>query len=165
MLLSAVLVIAASSCTDSKEKTKHNQTDLQFVQQTIAANRLSMDIAELALPRVNGPDVKALAEEIKTRQEEVTASMEKLAHEWGAHVDKEHPSMAEHERLELERAEGTELDRVFLRTLREHHERSVRLTKAVIRNGESKELEKLAHEMLRAEERELEHIEEVLVGA
>ena len=164
LMLLSISVLALASCGGkSHSKTEHNAADIEFARQTIAGHQVSIETVKLALPRINTPDVKKLAKEIETAEEEVLKSMEKLLVEWGVH-EKIHDELPEDERHELEHAEGTELDRVFLRLMIDHHHKAVNTTKAVLKGGQSKEAEKLAHEMLRAQERELEEMEKVLVG-
>ena len=170
-LLATVLALAALSpavCTTKEELKKHNKEDVSFVQAMIPHHEQAIHMVELVLEHGNSPDVRKLATTIKVKQEEELKTMEHLLHEW--HMKKEehgpkHPGMLSEEKLkELEETEGVEFDKLFLELMIEHHEGAIHLAEEAEHKGENEEVEKLAAEIKRGQEHEIEKMEMELVG-
>ncbi|MDP8992271.1 MAG: DUF305 domain-containing protein [Actinomycetota bacterium] len=167
----ALVALALTACTTKKELKKHNEADVSFVQAMIPHHEQAIHMVELALEHGNSPDVRKLATTIKIKQEEELKTMEHLLHEW--HMKKEehgghgpeHPGMLSEEKLkELEETEGVEFDKLFLELMIEHHEGAIHLAEEAEHKGENEEVEKLAAEIKRGQEHEIEKMEMELVG-
>lgn len=168
----AVMALALAACSSKEEAKKHSEADVEFVQAMIPHHEQAIHMAELAAEHANSPDTKTIASTIKTKQEEEVKTMETLLHEWG--MEKEaaghgaiHPGMlTEQELKELEEARGVEFDKLYLEQMIKHHKGAITLAEEYEHEhkGENKEIEKLAAEIKRGQEREIEEIERELVG-
>ncbi len=172
----AVLVLALTACASKEEAKKHNEADIEFVQGMIPHHKQALKMSELAAKHANSPDVKTIASTIKTKQEEELKTMETLLHEWGvkeeagghdAHGGSEAKSpgmLTEQQLKELEEARGVQFDKLFLKSMVEHHKGAITMAEEGEHNGENKEVKKLAAEIKRGQEREIEEMEKELVG-
>ena len=171
----AVLALALSACTSKEELKKHNEADIQFVRAMIPHHEQAIHMAELAAEHANSPDTKKIASTIKTKQEEEVKTMEKLLHDWGVKLEEAghdthgskptHPGMLSEEQLkELEETRGVEFDKLFLERMVQHHEGAITIAEEAEHKGENKEVKKLAAEIVRGQEHEIEEMEKELVG-
>ena len=166
----AVLALSLTACASKEEAKKHNDADIEFVQGMIPHHEQAIQMSELAAKHANSPDVKTIASTITTKQEEEIKTMETLLHEWK--VEKEmgghggmHPGMLSDPQLkELEEARGVEFDKLFLKGMVEHHKGAISMAEEAEHKGENKEVKKLAADIKRAQEREIEEMEKELVG-
>ncbi len=170
--LLALLSLVLTACSNKEEAKKHNEADITFVQGMLPHHEQAIHMAELAAKHANSPDVAKLASTIKSKQEEEIKTMEKLLHEWGAKRENEHgghggghPGMLpEHQMKELEEARGVEFDKLFLRGMIEHHKGAIAMAEEAEHHGENKEVKKLAAEIRRGQEHEIEEMERELVA-
>ncbi len=164
----AVLGLALAACASKEEAKKHNEADIEFVQGMIPHHQQALKMSELAAKHANSPDVKTIASTITTKQEEEIKTMETLLHEWEVKVDMgtmQHPGMLSEAQLKkLEETEGVEFDKLFLKDMVEHHEGAITMAEEAEHKGENKEVKKLAAEIKRGQEREIEEMEKELVG-
>ena len=171
--LLAALSVVVTACSSKEEAKKHNEADLAFVQGMLPHHEQSIHMAELADKQANSPNVRTLASTIKTKQEEEIKTMEKLLHEWGAKRGDEHGGhggghgqdhlLPEHQIKELEEARGVEFDKTFLRAMIEHHKGAITMAEEAEHKGDNKEVKKLAAEIKRGQEHEIEEMEKELV--
>ena len=169
----AALVLVATACSSKEELKKHNEEDVTFVQEMIPHHEQAIHLTELADKHANSPDVTKIASRIKTKQEEELKTMEKLLHEWGKKKEEgghgghtpAHSGLLSEEKLkELEEAEGVQFDKLFLRSMIEHHEGAIKLAEEAEHKAENKEVKKLTAEIKRGQEHEIEEMERELVG-
>jgi len=172
----AVLAIAFAACTSKEEAKKHNDADIAFVQGMIPHHRQAIRMSELAGEHASSPDVKTIASTIITKQDEELKTMDKMLEDWGAKEMGEmsgmsgmsgmdHPGMLSDPQLkELEQARGVEFDKLFLKGMVQHHKGAVTMASEEDEKGENKEAKKLASEIKRGQEREIEEMEKQLVG-
>ncbi|MBA2751477.1 MAG: DUF305 domain-containing protein [Actinobacteria bacterium] len=166
----AVLALTLTACASKEEAKKHNDADIEFVQGMIPHHEQAIQMSELAAKHANSPDVRTIASTITTKQEEEIKTMETLLHEWK--VEKEmgghggmHPGMLSDTQLkELEETRGVEFDKLFLKGMVEHHKGAISMAEEAEHKGENKEVKKLAAEIKRGQEREIEEMEKELVG-
>ncbi len=171
-----VVGLLLTACGSKEEAKKHNPADITFVQGMIPHHEQALEMSELAIKHAVSPDVETIASTIKTKQEEEIKTMETLLHEWG--VKKEagghdahgggkalEPGMLSEEQIkELEEAKGVEFDKLFLKDMIEHHKGAITMAEEAEHDGENKEVEKLAAEIKRGQEHEIEEMEKELVG-
>ena len=173
----AVLGLTLTACSSKEEAKKHNEADIEFVEGMIPHHEQAIHMSELATKHANSPDVKTIASTIATKQEEEIKTMEKLVHEWGVKLEPagghgEHggtgairPGMLSEAQLkELEHARGVEFDKLFLKGMVEHHKGAIVMAEEAEHKGQNKEVKKLAAEIKRGQEHEIEEMEKELVG-
>lgn len=173
----AVLGLVLTACGSKEEAKKHNEADVEFVQGMIPHHEQAIHMSELAAKHANSPDVKTIASTITTKQEEELKTMETLLHEWGVKKEEAgghdahggakamHPGMLpEAELKELEETRGVEFDKLFLKSMVEHHKGAITMAEEAEHKGENKEVKKLAAEIKRGQEHEIEEMEKELVG-
>ncbi len=175
----AVLALAVTACSSKEEAKKHNEADVEFVQGMIPHHKQAIHMSELAAKHANSPDVKTIASTITTKQEEEIKTMETLVHEWGVKLEAEpagghgehggaeatHPgTLSEAQLKELEETRGVEFDKLFLKGMIQHHKGAITMAEEAEHKGENKEVKKLAAEIKRGQEHEIEEMEKELVG-
>jgi uncharacterized protein (DUF305 family) len=165
-----VLYLALTACSKKELLKKHSEADVEFVHAMMPVHEQAIHMSELAIEHANSPDTEKIAATIKSKQEEEVKTMEELLHEWG--MEKGHGGEATQEMLpeeeikELEETRGVEFDKLFLKQMIEHHHGAIKLAEEYEHEhkGENKEIEKLAAEIKRGQEHEIEEIERELVG-
>ncbi len=165
----AVVALALTACSSKEEAKKHNEADVTFVQAMIPHHEQALHMSELAAEHANSPDTKTIASTIKTKQEEEIKTMETLLHEWGVKKETGHGAhgegmLSEQELKELEEARGVEFDKLFLNEMIKHHKGAITMAEEAEHEGENKEVKKLAAEIKRGQEHEIEEMEKELVG-
>lgn len=170
----ACLVLGLSACGSKEEAKKHNEADVEFVQGMIPHHEQAIHMSELAEKYANSPDAKRIASAITTKQEEEIKTMEKLLEEWGlekegeghdAHGGAMNPGMLSDQQVrELEETRGVEFDKLFLKDMVQHHKGAISMAEEAEEKAENKEVEKLASEIKRGQEHEIEEMEKALVG-
>ena len=116
----------------------------------------AVQMADMILAKTSNPDVKALAERIKTAQTPEIATMTGWLVGWGQTPPNpyEHAAgmagmdhsgmMSEEQMAELDRATGTAADKVFLTQMQEHHRGAIDMAKTELAGGANPDAKKLA---------------------
>ena len=160
---------------------QHNAQDVMFSQMMIQHHSNAIDMAALAEQRGGSAQVKRLATEIKAAQAVEVETMKQWLSEWGespnlpagtrapgmkmddemAKMAKEMTTMA-NEIPDLEKASGTEFDRMFLTMMIPHHEAAITIATAQQARGRYAPAKELANSIILAQRAEIAVLRQLL---
>lgn len=160
----------------SEVNEQHNEADVDFAQQMIPHHRQAIEMSELAGDRAGSDEVQALAEQISAAQGSEIEAMTTFLETWGEEVPEEMSMgdmdmgemgdmagmMSPEEMGELEAAEGTAFDRMFLEMMIAHHEGATEMAMAEQAEGENPQAIELAEEIEAAQSEEIGEMQELL---
>ena len=148
-LVAALLVVAVTACAGTRgspeqpspepvSRYPHTEADVRFMSAMIGHHAQALVMAGLAGTNGAGAEIRRLAERITAGQKDEIASMQQWLRDRGepvpegSHAVHGHrmPGMlTEAQMAELERARGTEFDRLFLTYMIQHHQGAVAMVK------------------------------------
>jgi uncharacterized protein (DUF305 family) len=177
LLVAAPLALAACS-EDAADAAPHNEADVTFAQEMIPHHQQAVEMAALAGDRAADPEVRELAADIAAAQEPEIATMTGWLEAWGEdvpaasmeHGDMGHGSssdampgmMTAEEMADLEQAEGTEFDRMFLEMMVEHHSGALEMARTEQAEGENPDAVALAEKIESDQETEIAEMQRLL---
>lgn len=147
--------------------------DLSFAQLMIPHHEQAVEMADLALARDAGPQVTALAEDIKAAQGPEIAQMRGWLSAWGGaeaggHSGADHSGMpgmmSDEEMQRLAEATGAEFDRLWLQMMIAHHEGAVTMARQVLAVTDDAQVRGLADAVVRSQTTEIAGMRELLAG-
>lgn len=166
---------SSPSATASAKAGDHNDQDVSFATEMIQHHRQAVDMAELAADRASSRDVKDLATKIKGAQDPEIKTMSGWLTSWGEEVPADMSGMEGHDMSsgmpgmmssedmdKLEKASGTEFDKMFLEMMVEHHTGAVEMAKAEKSDGKHGPATKLADDVITAQTAEIEQMNKML---
>jgi uncharacterized protein (DUF305 family) len=177
LFIFAAVALGLAGCGDAAETgaapPEHNQADIAFLQGMIPHHRQAVEMSDLAQESSDSPEVLALAEQIKAAQQPEIDQMQGLLDEWGVEGGSEHGGahggggghagmLSEGEMTALAAAEGGEFDRLFLTGMIAHHEGAITASQTELTEGQSAEAQKLAQEIIDAQEAEIAEMQALL---
>ena len=145
LLILPILALALGACAIAPDRhdmmdmpwavelNGYSSTDLMFAEMMIPHHQQAVVMSELALERSTNPEVRALAEEIRSAQAPEIEQMKS----WGATGD-EHMGhtmqgmLTEQEIQDLEASQGASFDRLFLVGMIKHHEGAIDMAQMVL---------------------------------
>ncbi|ADG89281.1 lipoprotein [Thermobispora bispora] len=148
-----------------------NEADVRFAQQMIPHHEQAVDMAELAETRAADPEVKELAATIKSTQAAEIALMRRWLHAWSrpepsghdGHAGHPMPGMLSDQQMaELEAASGARFDRLFAQLMIAHHKGAIEMARTEQREGANPEAVKLAKDIERGQQAEIDQMERLL---
>ncbi len=165
--------------------TPHNGADLAFLREMTPHHRGAVVMAELAETRAADPRVKDLARRIRDAQQPEIDRMQQLAAGWGEQLDSgpasghgasAPPASGGHggagghsaddeDAAALQPLRGPAFDREFLRRMTEHHRGAVTMARTVLDRGSDPEVERLAGEIIRVQQSEIEEMARLRPGS
>ncbi len=174
--VAAVTVLALGACTGHGEHAVpdpsvtasspvgvFNGADTAFAQGMIAHHQQALVMAELAPQRQAGPQVAALAQQIKRAQEPEIATMRMWLAAWGqptadpahdaAHAGSGMLTDAQLNKLRV--ASGADFDRLFCELMIVHHEGAITMAQRVRADGASPQAEQLAARIIAGQQAEI----------
>ncbi|GAB7189552.1 DUF305 domain-containing protein [Kineococcus sp. NUM-3379] len=147
----------------------HNAADTAFAQGMIVHHEGAVEMAELAATRAGSPEVVDVAQDILDAQGPEIELMRRWLTAWGeplrgpgghaAHGDM--GMMSEEEMAALERARGTDFDRLFLTGMIEHHRAAVEMARAQEAAGSDPEARAVAGRMAVEQGEEIVRMERI----
>ena len=155
---------------------EHNDADVSFAQNMIVHHQQAIEMSDMVIEKGENPDVKALAERIKGAQTPEIEILRTWLEEWG---EEETPSddaghggmdmggddatmMTDDEMVELEAAEGAELDKMFLEMMIRHHEGAISMAEAEVEDGEYPDAIELAEKIVDDQSAEIDEMKALL---
>ncbi|MFF4259253.1 DUF305 domain-containing protein [Streptomyces sp. NPDC001663] len=156
----------------------HNDADVSFTKEMIQHHRQAVDMADLATDRASSQEVKDLAAKIKGAQDPEIKTMSGWLTSWGEEVPEDMSSsmpgmdhdmsssmpgmMSSADMGKLDKASGTEFDKMFLGMMVEHHEGAVTTAKSEKSDGKYGPATKLADDVITAQTAEIEQMNKML---
>ncbi|WP_369245012.1 DUF305 domain-containing protein [Streptomyces sp. R41] len=169
---------SSPSATASAKAGAHNDADISFAKEMIEHHRQAVDMAELAAGRASSQEVKDLATKIKAAQDPEIKTMSGWLTSWSEKVPEDMSSampgmdhdmsssmpgmMSSEDMDKLEKASGTEFDKMFLEMMVEHHEGAITMAKTEKANGKYGPTVKLADDVITAQTAEIEQMNKML---
>jgi uncharacterized protein (DUF305 family) len=153
---------------------EHNDADLRFARTMIPHHRQALDMAELAVVRAQNPEVKALAEQIRSAQAPEIDMLTDLLAVWGAppadsgtdHPDPGHAGMGgmigQDQMNALAGAGGATFDPMFLEMMIVHHEGAVADARREVTEGANAQAKQLAAQIVTGQTTEIERMRVLL---
>lgn len=176
-VLATLLVVRATGETSVLD----TGADAGFARDMQTHHRQAVEMAFLVRDRTEDPEVRTLAFDIITSQQQQAGQMYGWLVQWGlpqtgprepmAWVGGDHghgeggtmPGMATDEQLdELRAAEGVEAERIFLELMTEHHRGGVDMARAALADARTDEVLTLAGAIERAQATEIDLMERML---
>ncbi|WP_367318638.1 DUF305 domain-containing protein [Streptomyces sp. HUAS ZL42] len=169
---------SGSSATASAEAGAHNEQDVSFSSEMIQHHRQAVEMAELATSRASAQEVKDLAAKIKGAQDPEIKTMSGWLTAWGEEVPEDMSSsmpgmdhgmshsmpgmMSSQDMEKLDKASGTEFDKMFLEMMVEHHEGAIEMAKSEKADGKYGAAVELADDVITAQTAEIEQMNKML---
>lgn len=163
---------SAERSASAADRGTHNQTDVTFVEGMIPHHEGAIEMSEFAADRTDNPEILDLAERIEQAQGPEIEQMNDWLDAWGIDRDagdgghgghgdmaeSEMPGMGTEDMHQLEQAEGTEFDRLFLDLMIEHHQGAVDMSTTVLDEGDDPEVAALAERIIDDQRAEIEEM-------
>ena len=157
---------SGSSNSGTGDSTKAlSSSEIDFLTMMIPHHEQAIEMSELALTRSDDDEVLQLAEQIKNAQGPEISQMRSLLQEFGieenpsSHAAHMHGMLTDNEMRELETANGSAFDRLFLTGMIKHHEGAIDMVALV---GDSQRLSSLGEAIFTAQNDEITKMQEML---
>jgi len=169
--------------SSAQSSAPHNDADVAFAQNMIPHHRDAVAMAELATDRAQSPEVKTLAEQIRTAQEPEIEQLTGFLDAWGAEVPPSNsmegmghgstPStgasdmggmMTPAQMEQLGGATGAQFDEMFLTMMIEHHRSAVAAAQQEIEQGSNPDAKQLAEKIVADQTAEIDRMQQIQVG-
>ena len=157
---------SGSSDSVTGDSTKAlSSSEIDFLTMMIPHHEQAIEMSELALTRSDDDEVLQLAEQIKNAQGPEISQMRSLLQEFGieenpsSHAAHMHGMLTDNEMRELETANGSAFDRLFLTGMIKHHEGAIDMVALV---GDSQRLSSLGEAIFTAQNDEITKMQEML---
>ena len=166
----ATALLAACGSDPDTSAEDHNAADVTFATDMIPHHRQAVQMAEMAAPRAESPEVLQLAEEIAGAQEPEIETMSGWLEQWGEPVPDEMggmdmggmPGMMSEDRMQgLEEATGMAFDQMFLEMMIEHHTGAIQMAQTEQSEGRYPEAIELAEQIESAQRDEVETMQDL----
>ena len=190
-LAAAVLALLGSTalvaCGDDSEPVAavpdgadHNSADVRFATEMIPHHAQALHMVDMAEGRDLTPEAEQLMADIEAAQTPEIEQMSRWLEEWdqpvpdtsgmgpmGGDMDMDHMgdmvgAMSEEALAELEGAEGTVFERMWLQMMIEHHEGAIEMAEVELDEGEHAGTLDLAESIIESQRAEIELMESML---
>ncbi|MAY98645.1 DUF305 domain-containing protein [uncultured Nocardioides sp.] len=190
-LAAAVLALLGSTalvaCGDDSEPVAavpdgadHNSADVRFATEMIPHHAQALHMVDMAEGRDLTPEAEQLMSDIEAAQTPEIEQMSRWLEEWdqpvpdtsgmgpmGGDMDMDHMgdmvgAMSEEALAELEGAEGTVFERMWLQMMIEHHEGAIEMAEVELDEGEHAGTLDLAESIIESQRAEIELMESML---
>ncbi len=164
-----------SSASEPADTGEHNSADVMFTQMMIPHHAQAVEMSDLILAKDDVDDgVTALAEQIKAAQQPEIELMEGWLDEWGEDMPAmggmDHDMngmngmMSATEMVALEEATGDDAARMYLESMKVHHEGAIEMAQTEVDDGSKGEAIELAEAIIAAQEAEIVEIDDLLAS-
>jgi uncharacterized protein (DUF305 family) len=180
--VTAALALAVAGCSDPADGSRegYNAADVDFAGDMIQHHAQALEMVDATLGRDLDTEVAELTEEIRAAQAPEIETMADWLVDWdqpvpatsrdhanahgdGGDIDMDMPGMMSADDMAaLENVSDAEFQDTWLTMMVEHHEGAVEMAEEQLESGESAEAVALAEEIVRAQEREIAEMQELL---
>jgi uncharacterized protein (DUF305 family) len=145
--------------------------DVKFVQMMIPHHNQAVDMSDMVLSKTGvHPQVTSLAKQIKAAQQPEIDTMNAWLDAWGrqpmdeggSHHGGGDGTMTEEEMRQLDMANGTDGQQLFLRGMIKHHEGAVHMAETEIESGKNPNALALAKNIAKSQQQEITTMTELL---
>jgi uncharacterized protein (DUF305 family) len=158
--------------SSTPDDAEFNAEDVGFAQGMIVHHGQAVTMADLAIETSANPEVISLAERIVAAQDPEIDLMSGWLSEWGQAVPDPNMGhrggamaegmMTEADMAEMERASGTDFDRLFLEMMVVHHEGAIAMAEELLADGRYPAAQELAEEVISVQRDEVEAMRALL---
>ncbi|TQM09946.1 DUF305 domain-containing protein [Pseudonocardia kunmingensis] len=175
---------APTTSAPAAASEEHNDADIRFAQMMIPHHRQAIEMAQIAAERADNPEVKALAEQIRSAQDPEIETMTGFLETWGAEVPAEggmtgmdhsgmdHSGTGEMSGMsgmmtpeqmdQLRSATGADFDTMFLEMMIVHHQGAVTDAERELAEGVNPQAKELAAQIIDAQTAEIVQMSQLL---
>jgi uncharacterized protein (DUF305 family) len=147
----------AATQSGSTAAKSWNDADVSFAQMMIADHKMVVDMAAIAETKASSSQLKTLATQMKSGQNESITQLTAMLKTWGKPTTGDMAgmnmpgAMTEADMAELKAMKGMEFDMMFAKMMVEHHNGSIQMCRDELTNGLSAEAKAMANEMIKTE--------------
>ena len=150
--------------TADGSRRAHGQADITFASSMVPHHQQAIEMADLALARAAGADVRQLATRIKAAQDPEIKAMTGWLRAWGsAPMPTDHDMggmgmggmLTDQELAALEKASGSGFDRMWLQMMIRHHEGAVEMARTQLAQGQNPQAKDLAQAVIDGQSAEI----------
>jgi len=170
----------SASTTDIPASADHNAADVRFATEMIPHHAQALHMVDMAEGRDLTPEAEQLMADIEAAQTPEIEQMSRWLEEWdqpvpdtsgmgpmGGDMGMDHMgdmagAMTEEALAELEGAEGTVFERMWLQMMIEHHEGAIEMAEVELDEGEHAGTLSLAESIIESQRAEIELMESML---
>lgn len=159
---------SSSASADSSTSAQTNDADLAFVQMMAPHHEQAIEMSDSLLEKTGiRPVVTSLATGIKDAQVPEIEQLDAWAEQWGVEemsgMDHDMDGMmSESDMQELDGAEGTQAEKLFLNQMIEHHTGAIEMAQTEIDDGQNPDAIAMAEDMVRTQEDEISRMRTLL---
>ncbi|PPF58874.1 DUF305 domain-containing protein [Clavibacter michiganensis] len=152
---------SSSASADSSTSAQTNDADLAFVQMMAPHHEQAIEMSDSLLEKTGiRPVVTSLATGIKDAQVPEIEQLDAWAEQWGVEemsgMDHDMDGMmSDSDMQELDGAEGTQAEEVFLNQMIEHHTGAIEMAQTEIDDGQNPDAIAMAEDIVRTQEDEI----------
>lgn len=163
---------------DQPAGEKHNAADAMFATMMIPHHEqavrmsgmmlekesISPEIRELAeqIKAAQGPEIQRMSDWLKAWDEPVPVGGHGMGHDMGSDSKAMDGMLSAEQLEELEGAQGTEAERLFLKQMIEHHKGAIAMAEQEIKQGSNPAAVELAEDIVSAQKAEIEKMQQLL---
>lgn len=157
-----------SASATAPATTQFNDADVTFAQMMIVHHRQAIEMSDVLLAKSGiDPEVRQLAEEIKTAQQPEIDTMTQWLKAWGRPTDggmsgMDGGGMTDQQMEQLQAADGAQAQRLFLEGMIAHHKGAVAMAQAQVSNGKNPDAIKLAQSIIATQNAEIQTMQALL---
>jgi uncharacterized protein (DUF305 family) len=159
-----------STVTSGSSSATFNDADVTFAQNMIAHHQQAVEMADLAATRAANAQAKTLATQIKAAQQPEIDKMTAWLTAWGkptvpagGHGGHSMPGMMSTQDMDkLKAASGAAFDKQFAQMMIDHHTGAIEMAREVQKNGSNPEVKKLAADIEKTQQAEIETLKLLL---
>jgi uncharacterized protein (DUF305 family) len=161
---------AQSTAASGSTSATFNDADVTFAQNMIAHHQQAVEMADLAATRAGNAQVKTLATQIKAAQQPEIDKMTGWLNAWGkptvpagGHDSHSMPGMMSTQDMDkLKAASGAAFDKQFAQMMIDHHTGAIEMAREVQKNGSNPEVKKLAADIEKTQQAEIDTLKKLL---
>lgn len=177
--------MTSSGAKSSAPASSDRDADIAFAQLMISHHQQAVEMADLALERASGPDVKILAAQIKAAQDPEITQMKAWLSSWGAPEQMQGTTgsggsmdhsgmsmggmtsagmMSAEDTQELMDATGRDFDRMWLQMMIAHHQGALTMANGVLSTTSDAAVKQLAEAVVADQTDEIATMQKRLAG-
>lgn len=159
-------MMSNQSTMESSPGAASQPFDLQFIDTMTAHHNSAIEMAKMAVEKMQNPELKAFAQRIVSDQTGENTKMKDWREKWFAgkplamNMEMSGMMSSMPDMKKLESASGKEFDLAFLDAMTPHHSGAVAMAKEALVKAERPEIKNLANQIIKAQEAEIKKMQD-----